>query len=214
MIKILLIDDHVLVRAGIREMLQEVKGLTVVGEAGTGNEGIELARKLNPDLIVLDLKLPDLSGLEVTQKILRSHSEVKILVVSAIINDLFLFRLLEAGAHGYITKDAKQEEFIQAIKSVIDGKTVISPQLAKRLALAKADYKNNNIFAEISDREMEVMMMVIRGIPVKEMAQRLNISHKTIHSYRNRIFEKLNVKTDLAVTLLAIHHGLIVLEDV
>lgn len=212
MIKILLIDDHVLVRAGIREMLQEIKGLAVMGEAGTAREGIELTRRLNPDLIILDLKLPDQNGLEVTQKILRSHSEVKILVVSSIVNDLFLFRLLEAGAHGYITKEAKQEEFIQAIKSVMEGKTVISPQLAKRLALAKTDYKKNNIFADISEREMEVMMMVIRGIPVKEMAQRLNISHKTIHSYRNRIFEKLNVKTDLAVTLLAIHHGLIVLE--
>lgn len=213
MIKVLLVDDHVLVRAGIREMLQEVKGISVVGEAGTGSEGIELARRLNPDLIVLDLKLPDQNGLEVTQKILRLNPEIKILIVSGIINDLFLFRLLEAGARGYITKEAKSEELIQAIKSVIEGKTVISPQLAKRLALAKTDYKKENVFAEISEREMEVIMMVIHGVSVKEMAQKLNISHKTVHSYRNRIFEKLNVKTDLAVTLLAIHHGLIVLED-
>lgn len=213
MIRIIIIDDHVLVRAGMREMLQEVKGISVVGDAGTGSEGIELVRRFDPDLVILDLKLPDQPGLEVTQKILKIKPDIKILVVSSVVNDLFLFRLLEAGAQGYLTKDAKKEELIQAIKSVYTGQRVISQQLAKRLALAKADYKKDNIFADISEREMEVMMMLIRGVPVKEMAEKLNISHKTIHSYRSRIFEKLNVKTDLAVTLLAIHHGLILLEQ-
>jgi two-component system, NarL family, invasion response regulator UvrY len=213
LIKSILIDDHALVRSGIREMLQEVRGISVVGDAGTGREGLDLVRRFNPDLVILDLKLPDQTGLEVTQKILRSNPDTKILIVSSVTNDLFLFRLLEAGAHGYITKEAKQEELVQAIKSVCAGQRVLSPQLAKRLALAKTDYKKDNIFAGISDREMEVMMMVIRGVPVKEMAEKLNISHKTIHSYRSRIFEKLNVKSDLAVTLLAINHGLIVLEE-
>ncbi len=213
MIRIIIVDDHVLVRAGMREMLQEVKGISVVGDAGTGSEGIELVRRFDPDLVILDLKLPDQPGLEVTQKILKIKPDIKILVVSSVVNDLFLFRLLEAGAQGYLTKDAKKEELIQAIKSVYTGQRVISQQLAKRLALAKTDYKKDNIFADISEREMEVMMMLIRGVPVKEMAEKLNISHKTIHSYRSRIFEKLNVKTDLAVTLLAIHHGLILLEQ-
>jgi two-component system invasion response regulator UvrY len=214
LIKIILIDDHVLVRAGMREMLQEVKGISVIGDTGTGSEGVEMVRRLDPDLIILDLKLPDQPGLEVTQKILKIKPDIKILVVSSIVNDLFLFRLLEAGAQGYLTKDAKKEELIQAIKAVYSGQRVISPQLAKRLALAKTDYKKDNIFADISEREMEVMMMLIQGIPVKEMAEKLNISHKTVHSYRSRIFEKLNVKSDLAVTLLAIHHGLITLEEV
>ncbi len=213
MIKTVLIDDHALVRSGIREMLQEVRGISVVGDTGTGREGIELVRRFNPDLLILDLKLPDQTGLEVTQKVLRLNPDIKILIVSSVTNDLFLFRLLEAGAHGYLTKEAKQEELVQAIKSVCAGQRVISPQLAKRLALAKTDYKKDNMFADISEREMEVMMMVIRGVPVKEMAEKLNISHKTIHSYRSRIFDKLNVKSDLAVTLLAIHHGLIVLEE-
>lgn len=213
MVTVVLIDDHALVRSGIREMLQEVKGISVVGDAGTGREGIELVRRFNPDLVILDLKLPDQTGLEVTQKILRLNLDTRILIVSSVVNDLFLFRLLEAGAHGYLTKEAKQEELVQAIKSVCSGKRVISQQLAKRLALAKTDYKKNNLFADISEREMEVMMMLIRGVSVKEIAEKLNISHKTVHSYRSRIFEKLNVKTDLAVTLLAIHNGLIVLEE-
>ncbi|MBS0351802.1 MAG: response regulator [Proteobacteria bacterium] len=213
MIKTVLIDDHVLVRSALREMLQEVKGVSVIGDAGTAREGIELVQKLNPDFVILDLKLPDQTGLEVTQKILRYNPDIKILIVSSVINDLFLFRLLEAGAHGYITKEAKQEELIQAIKSISAGQRVISPQLAKRLALAKTDYKKDQVFTNISDREMEVLMMVVRGMSVKEMAEKLKISHKTVHSYRSRIFEKLNVKSDLAVTLLAIHHGLIVLEE-
>ena len=213
MIKVVLVDDHALVRSGIREMLHNTKGISVIGDAGTGREGIELVRRLTPELVILDVKLPDQNGLEVTQKLVRINPDIKILVVSSIINDLFIFRLLEAGASGYLTKDTKQEELVQAIQSIYNGIRVISPQLAKRLALAKTDFKKSNLFAEISEREMEVMMMVIRGVSVKDMADKLNISHKTVHSYRSRIFEKLNVKTDLAVTLLAIHHGLIVLDD-
>jgi len=213
LIKTVLIDDHALVRSGIREMLQEVKGISVVGDTGPGREGIELVRRHNPDLVILDLKLPDQTGLEVTQKILRINPDIKVLIVSSVVNDLFLFRLLEAGAQGYLTKEAKQEELVQAIKSVCAGQRVISPQLAKRLALAKTDYKKDNVFADISEREMEVLMMVVRGVSVKIMAEKLNISHKTVHSYRSRIFEKLDVKSDLAVTLLAIHHGLVVLEE-
>lgn len=213
MIKVLIIDDHVLVRSGMREMLQEVKGISVLADVGTGHEGLDLIRRLKPDIVILDLKLPDQSGLEVTQQILGIDPDIKILIVSSVINDFFLFRLLEAGARGYLTKDSKKEEFIHAVKTVYTGQRIISPQLAKRLALAKTDYKTNNIFSDISEREMEVMLMLIRGTPVKEMAEKLNISHKTVHSYRSRIFEKLNVKTDLAVTLLAIHHGLLIIED-
>ena len=102
-----------------------------MGDAGTGREGIDLVRRFNPDLLILDLKLPDQTGLEVTQKVLRLNPDIKILIVSSVTSDLFLFRLLEAGAHGYLTKEAKQEELVQAIKSVCAGQRVISPHLAK-----------------------------------------------------------------------------------
>jgi two-component system, NarL family, invasion response regulator UvrY len=213
LIKTILIDDHQWVRSGIREMLRQEKAISVLGEAGTGREGVELVRRFNPDVVLLDLKLPDHLGLDVMQKILRVNPDTRILIVTSVIHDLFLFRLLEAGAHGYLTKEANVDELVRAIQSVAAGQRVISTQLAKRLALTKIDYKKDHVFDTISEREMEVMMMLIRGMPVKEMAEKLNISYKTIHSYRSRIFEKLNVETDLAVTLLAIHHGLIVLED-
>lgn len=185
----------------------------MVADAGTGCEGIELVRRFNPDLVILDLKLPDLSGLEVTQKLLNLQPDMKILIVSSVVNDLFVFRLLEAGAHGYLTKETQPDELIQAIKTVCTGQRVISSYLAKRLALAKIDYKNDHIFSTLSEREMEVLQLIIRGISVKEISDQLHINQKTVHSYRGRIFDKLNVDSDLAVALLAIHHGLIILEE-
>ena len=146
MIKTILIDDHQLVRSGICEMLRQEKAISVLGEAGTGREGVELVRRFNPDVVLLDLKLPDQLGLDVMQKILRVSPDTKILIVTSVIHDLFLFRLLEAGAHGYLTKEANVDELVRAIQSVAAGQRVISTQLAKRLALTKIDYKKDNVF--------------------------------------------------------------------
>ncbi len=213
MIKIVLIEDHLLVRAGIRQMLKEVKGMQVVGEAATGLEGVQVVKDLRPDVVILDFKLPDISGLEVTHKLLRIQPDIKILIVTSAINDLFPFRLLEAGVLGYLTKGSTREELIKAVKTVALGERVISPEIASRLALAKIDYKTNSSFNSLSDREMEVMLMVIRGVSVRTIARKLHLSGKTIHSYRSRIFEKLNVKNDVALTLMAVQHGIIELEE-
>ncbi len=213
MIKIVLIEDHLLVRAGIRQMLKEVKGMQVVGEAATGLEGVQVVKDLCPEVVILDFKLPDISGLEVTHKLLRIQPDIKILIVTSAINDLFPFRLLEAGVQGYLTKGSSRDELIKAVKTVALGQRVISPEIASRLALAKIDYKTNSSFNSLSDREMEVMLMVIRGVSVRNIARKLHLSGKTIHSYRSRIFEKLNVKNDVALTLMAVQHGIIELEE-
>jgi two-component system, NarL family, invasion response regulator UvrY len=214
MITVILIDDHTIVRNGIRQMLEDVKGIQVIGEAGTGIEGVQLARELRPQIVVLDFKLPDITGLEVTNRLLRMDSHLKILIVSSAINDLFPFRILEAGAHGYLIKDATKEELVRAIKAVSMGQRVISPSIASRLALAKIDeMKSTSTFKELSDREMEVLMMVIRGAVVNEIASRLFLSPKTVHSYRSRLFEKLKVENNVALTLLAIREGLITLDE-
>ena len=215
MITVILIDDHTIVRSGIRQMLEDVKGIQVIGEAGTGNEGIQLARELHPQVVVLDFKLPDITGLEVTNRLVRMDPDMKILVLSSAINDLFPFRILEAGAQGYLTKDASVEELVRAIKAVSSGERVISPSIASRLALAKIDeMRSTSIFNELSDREMEILMMVIRGAVVDEIAGRLFLSPKTIHSYRSRLFEKLQVENNVALTLLAIREGLITIDEV
>lgn len=211
-IKTFLIDDHALIRTGIKEMLEESKGIIVVGESSSGFDGIEQVKILDPDVVILDVRLPDLSGLEVTQELLRNHPELKILILSAIANDLFPFRLLEAGALGYLNKDSSQEELIFAIKTVNRGQRIISPKIACRLAFVKTDF-NDDIFSNISPREKEVMMMLIQSESCKDIANKLNISYKTVYSYRGRIFEKLNVKNNLGLTLLAIHHGMIMMEE-
>lgn len=214
MIRIVLIDDHFLVRAGFRRMLESEKNIQVIGEAGTGIEGIQLVQTVRPDVVVLDIKLPDISGLEVTYKLLSRTPHPKILIVSALNNDLFPFRILEAGAHGYLTKNASQEELAHAIRAVNNGQRFISQEVAHQLALARLSPHIPGNFSVLSDRETEVMLMVIRHVPVKEIANKLNLSAKTIHSYRSRIFEKLNVKNDTALTLLAIKQGIVTIEEV
>lgn len=213
MIKVLLVDDHGLVRQGLNLMLRDTREVQVVGEAGSGAEAIQLVRELRPHTVILDFRLPDISGLEVTSRLLRIDPNLKIIMVSSAVNDLFPFRLLEAGAQGYLTKDVTKEELIRAIKAVNAGQRIISPEVASRLALAKIDVKKKSPFYTLSDREMEVMLMVVRGDLVRNIADRLFLSPKTVHSYRSRIFEKLNVENDVALVLLAIKEGIVTVED-
>lgn len=213
MVKVMLIDDHAIVREGLRQMLSEIKGIQVVGEAANGKNGIHLARELSAEVIILDFKLPDITGLEVTNRLLHIDSNLKILVITSAMNDLFPFRVLEAGAQGYLTKDASKEEFVKAIKTINNGDRYISSQIAKRLALAKVDFNNNEGFNELTNREIEVMMMIICNVSTQTIAERLFLSSKTVHSYRSKIFEKLKVKNEVALTLLAIRDGIITLEE-
>jgi two-component system, NarL family, invasion response regulator UvrY len=212
-IKVVLIDDHSLVRIGFRHMVEAEKTIQVVGEAGTGAEGIQLVRSTKPDVVILDIRLPDISGLEVAHKILAHSPAPKILVVSAMNDELFPLRMLEAGVHGYMSKNSNLEEFIRAIKTVYSDKRFISSEIAQQLALAKLSSGSKGDFSQLSDRETEVMLMVIHGVEVKEIAKKLHLSAKTVHSYRSRIFEKLNVKNDTALTLLAIKQGIISIEE-
>ncbi|MBS0351203.1 MAG: response regulator [Proteobacteria bacterium] len=213
MIKVVLVDDHFLVRAGFKQMIETDSNMQIVGEAGTGLEGLDMIKTIRPDVVVLDIKLPDISGLEVTNKLLAREAPPKILVVSAMSNDLFPFRILEAGAHGYLTKNASQQELIDAIKKVHENKRFISQEVAQHLALVRLDPNYVSDFNSLSDRETEVMMMVIHRVPIKEIAKKLHLSSKTVHSYRSRIFEKLRVKSDTALTLAAIKEGIVAIEE-
>lgn len=216
MIKTVLIDDHELVRTGLRHMLKTDADIQVIGEAATGIEGIQVVRKLKPDVIVLDINLPDISGLEVTNRLLGREDEepVKILVVSGMNYDLYAFKLLEAGALSYLTKNASSKELIQALKSTYAGQRFISPVVTAHLAFSEigiCSQKKN--FLDLSDRELEVMMMVIRGVEVKEIGKKLNLSSKTVHTYRGRIFKKLHVDSDASLVILAIKEGIVTLDE-
>lgn len=213
MIKIILVDDHELVRKGVGHILNNTNGMQVIAEVGNGTDAIKQVRALDPDIVLLDLKLPDISGLEVTEKLLRYNPDIKIIVLSAVKNDLYPFRLLEAGARGYLTKQCSPDELVSAVKTVHAGQRMISPAIAHQLAIAKIEGKSDSKFGKLSNKEMEVMSMVVRGEPVNDIANQLNLSPKTVNSYRYRIFDKLDIQNDVELTLLAIQHGMIDIDS-
>ncbi len=213
MIRVLLIDDHTIVRRAFRALLTSAKDIQIAGEASTGTEGVQMARELHPSVIILDLKLPDISGLEVTTRCLRLEPAPKILVVSSTGHYEYSQRILKMGASGYITKDADREELIKAIRVVHRNQPFISAEIASRLALAKIDYKAHAIFSELNNKEMEVLMLTLHSVPAIEIAKRLRIGDKTVHSHRCRIFKKLGVENDVGLLLLAVREGLLTVDE-
>lgn len=209
MITVLLVDDHDLVRAGVRKILDDVSGIKVIGEAATGEEALKLARKSRPNVVLMDVKMPGIGGFEATRKIRRIDSDIRVLALSVCDNDLYPARLLQAGASGYITKGASTDEMVRAIRTIHSGQRYIAPDIANRLALRHVTNKDASPFELLSEREMQVMMMITRGTNAQTIAEGLHLSAKTVNSYRYRIFSKLKVKNDVALTLLAIRHGVV-----
>lgn len=213
MIEIGIIDDHVIVREGLNALLNNMRGIHVVGEASTGKEGLQLARKRDFDLILLDFLLPDSSGLAIARKLLRCRPTLRILILTRMMNDLMLMHLLKIGVHGYLSKDNTRTELEHAIRIIHSGQRYLSPEVANRLALNKATKNNQTPFDSLSTREMEVLLMVAKGVETKRIAEQLFISTKTVNSYRYRAFEKLQVKNDIELVKLAIQYGLVEIDQ-
>lgn len=209
----MLVDDHDLVRSGIKRILDDVSGIKVVGEARSGEEAVKLGRKLKPQVVLMDIKMPGIGGFEATRKLIRIDPDIKILIVTICNNDLYPARLLQVGASGYLTKGATMEEMVQAIRAVHSGQRYISPEIASRLAFKHVSDTEESPFEALSERELQVMLMITMGMKVQEIADKLCLSPKTVNSYRYRIFEKLKVKNDVELTLLAIRHGLVESEE-
>jgi two-component system, NarL family, invasion response regulator UvrY len=209
MIDVMLVDDHDLVRSGIKHILDAASGIRVVLEASSGEEAIKLARDNRVDVVLMDVKMPGIGGLEATRKLLRTDPDLKVLVVTICSNEVFPARLLQVGAAGYLTKGASAEEMIKAIRSVYVGQRYISPDVARSLALKHVSDSQNTPLDELSEREMQVMLMITMGVRVQDIAEKLCLSPKTVNSYRYRIFEKLDVQNDVELTLFAIRQGLI-----
>ena len=174
----------------------------------TSKEGLKLAKEKNPDVVLLDFKLPDANGFEVVRKLLRHSPDLKILVITAMENDFLPKRLLEAGVHGYLTKANSGNELERAIRLVHSGQRYLSPDIANRLALNKMA-GNQTPFEKLSKREMEVLLMVAKGMDTEAIAKQLFISTKTVASNRYRIFDKLQVKNNVEAVKLAIQYGVI-----
>lgn len=214
MINIVLVDDHKLVRTGIKRILEDVPGIKVVGEAGNGEEAMQVVRQTKPNIVLMDIKMPGLGGLETTRKLLRLNPDLKIIIITAYENDVFPIRMLQAGASGYLTKGASQDEMIRAIRAVQAGQRHLSAEIAKLLALKSVSGSSKSPFDELSERELQIVMMITQGVKVPEIAEKLHLSPKTVNSYRYRIFDKLSIKSDVDLTHLTLRYGLLDSEDI
>lgn len=205
----MIVDDHELVRAGIRSLLSGINGMKVISEASSGEDAIKLAKEKSPQVILMDVKMPGIGGLEATRRILRSDPDAKVIALTVYGGEPFPSKLLQAGAVGYLTKGSDAEEMVQAILSVCHGKRYLSPEVAQQLALKHVTDEAASPFDALSEREMQVMIMIVNGQKVQEISDKLCLSPKTVNSYRYRLFEKLSVNSDVELTHLAIRHGIL-----
>jgi len=209
-IRVLVVDDHDLVRTGITRMLADISGLQVVGEAETGEEALKKVRELKPDVVLMDVKMPGIGGLEATRKLQHSHPDTKVVALAAGIGLADDLAHLQAGAAGYLTKGAALEEMVQAIRQVFAGLRYISPQIAQQMALKSFQPKaSESPFELLSEREIQIALMIVSCQKVQDISDKLCLSPKTVNTYRYRIFDKLDITSDVELALLAVRHGMV-----
>lgn len=208
-IKVLVVDDHDLVRMGIARMLDDDADIEVIAEADNGDVAVQLARTHRPDVVLLDVNMPNVGGVEATRRIKQIDDNIKVLAVSSLSAQPYPSMLLKAGVNGYITKGTPLDEMIRAIKKVHAGSKYFSHDVAEQLADTVLGEQSQSPFDTLSEREKQVAIMVVNCQSVQEIADQLFVSVKTVNTYRYRIFEKLGINSDVKLTHLAIRHGLI-----
>lgn len=215
MARILVADDHDLVRMGIVRMLQDVPGYEVVGEAKTGEEAIQVSREKSPDVVLMDVKMPGIGGLEATRKIQTACPGTKVIAVTALADEMFTERLMKAGASGYVTKGAGFDEIESAINTVLSGNLYMSTDIAQALALKNFSGVKSDAspFESLSERELQTAIMIANGSKVNQIAESFCVSPKTVNSYRYRIFEKLKINSDVELALLAVKHKILDIDN-
>lgn len=212
MIDILLVDDHELIRVGIRSLLKDIKGIRVSAEAESGEEAIEKVKKRRPDVVLMDVSMPGIGGLEATRRIHRIEPTLPIVVITVMTEEPYPSKLMEAGATGFLSKGSSVKELVEAIEEVHAGRRYISPSVAKHLVLNMLDGsggKDESPFQQLSSRELQVLLMLVEGQKVQQISEVLHLSPKTIATYRYRIFDKIGVRNDAALTRLAMRYNLI-----
>lgn len=211
MIRVVLVDDHELVRTGFRMILAAQKGIEVVGEAADGEQGLALIRSKKPDIALVDVHMPQLSGIELTDRVRRLKLATRVVVLTVVSEAPFPKRLIAAGASGYLTKGCAAEELVRAVRQVAEGKRYLSPDIAEMLALEALDGARESPFDALSTRELDVALMLAQGHDMQHIAATFRLSVKTVATYKYRLFEKLGVDNPVALAHLAHLHG--VLDD-
>ena len=206
-IRIFLVDDHALVRTGMRMILSGEADIDVVGEAESGEEALPQIRKLKPDVVLCDLHLPGISGLEVTERIVKGDHGTRVIVVSVLEDGPIPKRVIEAGAAGYVGKGGNAAELLRAVREVARGKRYLASNVAQNLALSGLE-GNGTPFDILSPRELEVVMLLLQGLRQEEIAKRLSLSAKTVNTHKSRLFEKLEIQDNIALARLARQYGL------
>jgi DNA-binding NarL/FixJ family response regulator len=209
MIRILIADDHTIVREGLKQILAETRDMVVADEASNGQEVFTKVSKNEYDVVLLDISMPGRSGLEVLKQLKSERPKLPILILSMYSEEQYAMRALRAGASGYMTKESAPDELIEAIRKVSQGRKYVSPSLAEKLAVSLELGEEKPPHEMLSDREYQVMCMIASGKTIKEIAEELSLSVKTISTYRSRILEKLNFKTNAAITHYAVQNRLV-----
>jgi two-component system invasion response regulator UvrY len=209
MIRIVIVDDHHLVRTGLAGIIAPALDMEVIGEADNGEEGVRLARTLSPDVMLMDVEMPGCSGLEATERILRAQPEIAIVVLTAHAEPPLPARLLEAGASAYLGKTCQGPELLEAIRTVARGGRYLSPPIAQQMALAVVAGGPMNPFETLTARELEVAMMLAKGMRPREIACAINLSPKTVSTHKQKVYEKTSTVSEVELLKLAIRHGLV-----
>lgn len=213
MIKIVLADDHKILREGICSLVKGFPDMKVIGEAADGRAVLELVKDLSPDIVIMDISMPDLNGIDATRRITAEHPNVKVIALSMHYDKQFVSEIFTAGASGYLLKDCAFDELEHAIRIVIDNKTYINPQIASLVVeslvnQSSAANAGTQSFSLLTEREREVLQMIAEGNSTKQIASQLSVSAKTIESHRRQVMGKLNIRNIAELTKFAIREGI------
>lgn len=204
-IKVLVVDDHWVVRQGLRMFLDQESAITVVGEASDGSEAIELVRRLRPDVVLMDILMPHVDGIEAIARIKAEMPRVEVIALTSVLQGRSVSDAIQAGAIGYLIKDTKGDELVRAIRDAAEGRVHLSPEAATRLA---KDLRQSEGVESLTERETSVLRLVAEGLANKEIARRLSISEKTVKAHLNNVFAKLDVHSRTQAALQAIRSGI------
>ena len=214
-VKIILADDHRIMREGLRALLEKEAGIEVIAEADNGRTTVELSRELNPDVVVIDIGMPDLNGIDATRQIVSESPAVKVIALSMHSDRKFVREMLSAGASGYLLKDSAFEELGTALSTVINNQTYLSPKIADTVVkdyLGKVEPKESKVSPALTKREREVLQLIAEGKTTKDIASHLYVSIKTIETHRKQIMDKVGLNSVAELTKYAIREGLTSLE--